>query len=61
MMFWLASFFQTRVRVGRRLHVEQLRTTGGDRLTWDTEQWGLDGDDTESLQAQLYTPFMQLL
>lgn len=46
--------------IGKRLHLntDQLVEIVG--VVGHVKQWSLDADDKESLQAQLYTPFMQL-
>ena len=57
-----SKFFSGIDPVGKRLHLNN----GGDQLVeivgvvGHVKQWSLDADQKESLQAQLYTPFMQL-
>jgi predicted permease len=55
------KFFHGVDPVGKRLHLnntgETVEIVG---IVGHVNQWGLDSDDTESVRAQLYTPFMQL-
>jgi predicted permease len=57
-----SKFFPGIDPVGKRLHLNN----GGDQIVeivgvvGHVKQWSLDADQKESLQAQLYTPFMQL-
>jgi len=57
-----SKFFPGIDPVGKRLHLNN----GGDKVVeivgvvGHVKQWSLDADQKESLQAQLYTPFMQL-
>jgi len=57
-----SKFFPGIDPVGERLHLNN----GGDQLVvivgvvGHVKQWSLDAEEKESLQAQLYTPFMQL-
>ena len=57
-----SKFFPGIDPVGKRLHLNN----GGDQVVeivgvvGHVKQWSLDADQKESLQAQLYTPFMQL-
>jgi predicted permease len=57
-----SKFFSGIDPVGKRLHLNN----GDDQLVeivgvvGHVKQWSLDADQKESLQAQLYTPFMQL-
>ncbi|HEV2387160.1 MAG TPA: ABC transporter permease [Candidatus Acidoferrales bacterium] len=57
------KFFPNRDAIGQRIH---LTGEGQDRLAeivgvvGHVKQWGLDTDDTNSLRAQMYAPFMQL-
>jgi predicted permease len=56
-----SKFFAGGDAVGRRLHInstDQLVEIVG--VVGHVKQWSLDADQKESLQAQLYTPFMQL-
>jgi hypothetical protein len=56
------KFFPGMDPVGKRLHINN----GNDGIVeivgvvGHVKQWSLDADQKESLQAQLYTPFMQL-
>ena len=56
------KFFPGEDPIGKRLHINN----GGEEITeivgvvGHVKQWSLDADQKESLQAQLYTPFMQL-
>jgi predicted permease len=56
------KFFPSIDPVGKRLHLNN----GGDQVAeivgvvGHVKQWSLDADQKESLQAQLYTPLMQL-
>jgi len=55
------KFFPGGDAVGQRLHInstDQLVEIVG--VVGHVKQWSLDADQKESLQAQLYTPFMQL-
>ena len=55
------KYFPGQNAIGQRLHVnniEQAVEIVG--VVGHVKQWGLDTDDTETLRAQLYTPFMQL-
>jgi putative ABC transport system permease protein len=56
-----SKFFPGGDAVGQRLHInstDQLVEIVG--VVGHVKQWSLDADHKESLQAQLYTPFMQL-
>ena len=56
-----SKFFPGGNAVGQRLHInstDQLVEIVG--VVGHVKQWSLDADQKESLQAQLYTPFMQL-
>jgi predicted permease len=54
-----AQYFPGQDPVGQRLHIgNQVFEIIG--VVGHVKQWGLDSDDTNSLRAQLYTPFMQL-
>jgi len=56
-----SKFFPGGDPVGKRLHInstDQLVEVIG--VVGHVKQWSLDADEKESLQAQLYTPFMQL-
>jgi predicted permease len=56
-----AQYFPNQDPVGRRFHLN-----GADELTeiigvvGHVKQWGLDSDDTNSLRAQFYVPWMQM-
>jgi predicted permease len=56
-----ARYFPNQDPVGRRFHIN-----GADELTQvigvvgHVKQWGLDSDDTNSLRAQFYVPWMQM-
>jgi predicted permease len=56
-----AQYFPNQDPVGRRFHIN-----GADELTQvvgvvgHVKQWGLDSDDTNSLRAQFYVPWMQM-
>jgi putative ABC transport system permease protein len=56
-----AQYFPNQDPVGRRFHLN-----GADELTeiigvvGHVKQWGLDTDDTNSLRAQFYVPWMQM-
>ncbi|HEY6970307.1 MAG TPA: ABC transporter permease [Candidatus Angelobacter sp.] len=58
------KFFPGQDPVGKRINLDNAR--GPTKLAEivgvvkHVKQWGLDNADTENLQAQLYTPFMQL-
>src|SRR5262249_49915245 len=55
------KFFSGMDPVGKRLHLNstnQLVEIVG--VVGHVKQWSLDADEKESLQVQLYTPFMQL-
>ena len=55
------KYFPGEDPIGHRLHLnddsEVVQIVG---VVRHVKQWGLDRDDTESVRAQLYTPFMQL-
>lgn len=57
-----SKFFAGQDPIGKRLHLNN----GGDQVAeivgvvGHVKQWSLDADQKESLQAQLYTPLMQL-
>ena len=53
------QYFANEDPIGRRLHMEddEWQIVG---VVGHVKQWGLDSDDRESLQAQLYEPFRQL-
>jgi predicted permease len=57
-----SKFFPGTDPLGKRLHINN----GGDQVAeivgvvGHVKQWSLDADEKESLQTQLYTPFMQL-
>jgi predicted permease len=56
-----SQYFPSQNPVGRRFHLN-----GADELTevigvvGHVKQWGLDSDDTNSLRAQFYVPWMQM-
>ena len=56
-----AQYFPNQDSVGRRFHIN-----GADQLTeiigvvGHVKQWGLDTDDSNSLRAQFYVPWMQM-
>ena len=56
------KFFPNQDPIGKRLNLanyddERAEIVG---VVGHVKQWGLDSDDTQSLRAQLYLPFMQL-
>ena len=55
------QYFPGEDPIGRRLHMDSdgrlVQIVG---VVGHVKQWGLDRDDSETLRAQLYTPFMQL-
>lgn len=53
------KFFPGGDAVGKRVHVDDatLQIVG---VVGHVKQWGLDRDDSESLRAQMYLPFMQM-
>jgi predicted permease len=57
-----SKFFPGTDPVGKRLHInngdDQVAEIVG--VVGHVKQWSLDADEKESLQTQLYTPFMQL-
>jgi putative ABC transport system permease protein len=56
-----AKYFPDQDPIGRRIHLN-----GSDQLTeivgvvGHVKQWGLDADDTNSLRAEFYVPWMQM-
>jgi predicted permease len=54
------KFFPGSDPVGKRLHLNTGQLVEIVGVVGHVKQWSLDADQKESLQAQLYTPFMQL-
>ena len=56
------QFFSQQDPIGQRIVLQNKRGSGAEIIgvVGHVKQWGLDTDDTESVRAQLYIPYMQL-